>query len=111
MKANQGFEQPWTASQATRIIREIAANLRCDLFITEHVEQRIDERNLILSDLLHVLKNGMVYEPAQKSTREGFYKYQMECRTPNSDSRVIRVVVVPDRDSCQLKIVTIMWKD
>lgn len=70
------------------------------------------ERGLITSDLLFVLKNGFVYEPPEEeSTVKGFYKYKVESQSPNSGSRTLRVIVVPDPKSCQIKLITIMWRD
>ena len=71
----------------------------------------MSERGLILSDLLFVLKNGFVYTEAQESTIKGFFKYQVEGQSPNSGSRVLKVVAIPDYKSCGLKIVTFMWRD
>lgn len=64
-----------------------------------------------MSDLLFVLKNGFVYEDAQPSTLPDFYKYRVEGQSPNSGSRYLRVVAIPDEKSCQLKVITIMWRD
>jgi len=38
----------------------------------------MEHRGLIMGDILHVLKNGFVYEKAQESTRSGCYKYKIE---------------------------------
>lgn len=64
-----------------------------------------------MSDLIYVLKTGLVYEDPEPSTVQGLYKYKVEGRSPNSGSRFLRVVVVPDEPSCQLKAITIMWRD
>ncbi|MCP1337292.1 DUF4258 domain-containing protein [Futiania mangrovi] len=81
------------------------------LYWTGHARDRLLERNLIMSDVLHVLKRGFVYEEAEPSTRHGLFKYAMESPTPNSGARTVRVVVVPDVGTVGLKIVTVMWKD
>ena len=70
----------------------------------------LQERSLLIGDLLHVLKCGFVYEDAQKTSRKGLYKYKIECTTPNSGGRSVRVVVIP-YSSAALKIVTVMWAD
>ncbi|NTA84902.1 DUF4258 domain-containing protein [Agrobacterium tumefaciens] len=69
------------------------------------------ERGLIISDVLYVLKNGFVYQTATPSTREGYYKYAIECRCPNGGNRSVRVVVIPEKEGCFLKIATVMWVD
>lgn len=106
--------QPWKPGDATQIIRRIVRDPTCSFSYTAHVKERLAERNIIMSDLLFALKNGFVYEiptDADQSTIQGFYKYKVECQTPNSGSRTLRVVAVPDNKSCQIKIITIMWRD
>ena len=79
---------------------------------TRHARERMAERNLLMSDILHVLKNGFVYDAPQPSTRPGFYRYAMQAQTPNSGNREVRVIVIPDPAGCgSLKIVTVMWVD
>lgn len=104
-------KQPWTPADATRVINEIAKNRTCDLAFTRHAKERMSARGLIMSDLLFVLKNGFVYVEGQESTVDGFFKYQVESQSPNSGSRVLKVVAIPDYKSCGLKIVTVMWRD
>ncbi len=67
-------------------------------------------RDLVIGDVLHVLKYGFVYEPAQMSTQAGYYKYLMESTTPNSNRRKVRVVVIP-AESPASKVVSAMWVD
>ena len=104
-------KQPWAPPDATILINELAKNRRCDLAFTKHARERMAERLRIMSDLLFVLKNGFVYDEAQESTVKGFYKYQVESQSPNSGSRVLKVVTIPDYKTCGLKIVTFMWRD
>ena len=68
------------------------------------------ERDLIMGDALHVLKHGFVYEEAEPAMR-GFFKYKMECNTPNSNGRTVRVVVIPSVNKAAFKIVSVMWAD
>lgn len=95
------------------MINKIAGSKQCDLAITGHARERMSERGLIMSDVLFVLKNGFVYEEPEVSTLDGFFKYVVESQSPNSGSRTLKVVAIPDPDlrSCQLKIVTVMWRD
>ena len=76
---------------------------------TCHALEQLSDRGLIMGDVLHVLKFGFVYNEAQPATR-GFFKYLMEATTPNSGSRVVRIVVIPS-PSDQIKLVTVMWVD
>lgn len=105
------MQQPWNPRDATLKINSIAKNLNCDFAFAKHVTDRLRERGLIMSDLMFVLKQGFVYENPEPSTVQGLYKYKVEGRSPNSGSRFLRVVVVPDEKSCQIKSITIMWRD
>jgi hypothetical protein len=103
--------QPWKPAVATDEIRRIA---RCEDFkITyrQHARDQMLERELLMSDVLYVLKNGFVYQEGKKSTREGIYKYRIECTTPNSNNREVGVVVCPDAGGCWIKVLTVMWID
>lgn len=98
-----------TPGQATECIR---AKFRPELTVhwTQHAKEQMELRDLIMSDVLHVLKNGFIYDEGESATRTGLFRYRMECTTPNSGGRTVIVVVIPS-SSCELKIVTVMWKD
>lgn len=104
-------DQPWKPAVATTRINGIARNRQCDLALKVHATQRLTERGLLMSDLLFVLKNGYVYEEPEESTIAGLYRYKIESQSPNSGARFLRAVVVPDGKSCQIKVITIMWRD
>lgn len=101
---------PWTPARATKEIWKLA-KLEFEFNWTEHAGDQMLERDLIIGDIIHVLKHGYVYEEAEPSTREGFFKYKVESRSPNSGSRTLRVVVVPQREPPLFKVVTVMWVD
>jgi hypothetical protein len=69
------------------------------------------ERRIIASDVLFVLKFGFVMGEAIPATREGFFRYAIESKTPNSDRRDIRLIVIPDKKRNIIKLVTVMWVD
>jgi Domain of unknown function (DUF4258) len=102
--------QPWKSGRATELIRELAAS-KFELVRTKHAREQLKERELVVGDVLHLLKNGYVYDEPEASTRPGFYKYCMECSTPNSHPRTLRVIVVPSVSERILKIITVMWRD
>lgn len=101
----------WSPSEATNKIRTIAKSNRLTISYKLHARERLNERNLIVSDVLHVLKNGFVYLNSIPSTREGFNRYAIENKSPNGGNREIRVVVIPDEKACFLKIISVMWVD
>lgn len=70
----------------------------------------MDERGLLMGDVLHVLKHGFVYEKATESTQSGLFKYVVESTTPNSGGRTVAIVVIPSTSNA-IKVVTVMWKD
>lgn len=101
----------WTPGQATTEIRTIANSTDFTISYKRHATDQMSERGLIMSDVLHVLKYGFVYSDPIPSTREGYHKYAMENKVPNGGNREVRVIVIPDKLSCELKIVTVMWVD
>lgn len=64
-----------------------------------------------MSDVLYLLKKGFVYDDPEPATQPGLYKYKMETRTPNSNNRVVRLIVIPDAATCWVKPVSVMWVD
>lgn len=103
--------EPWEPGVATTEIRAIARNSGMTITYRLHAKERMAERNLIVSDVLYALKNGFVYQKPVPATRPGMFRYRIECKTPNSGSRPIGVVVIPAKKGCLLKIVSVMWID
>lgn len=102
--------QPWSPADATDTIREIASG-DAKVVLTKHAKDQMANRDLILGDLMYVVKNGFVYDDPEPSTQDGYYKYAMESTTPNSNARSLRVIVIPGADENLLKFVTCMWRD
>jgi hypothetical protein len=102
--------EPWTPAQATERIRSIASGNMC-LSYKKHAKDQLNDRSLIMGDLTFLLKNGFVYEAAEEATRKPFWKYQIQCTTPNSKNREVRAVVIPDWKRKEIKVVTVMWAD
>jgi hypothetical protein len=69
------------------------------------------ERDLIIGDVMYVLRNGFVFEDPEPATQPDLFKYKIETRTPNSNNRSVRLVVIPDPQRCWVKVVTVMWVD
>lgn len=101
--------RPWSPGEATKNLREKARG-DVDVCWTKHAKEQMAERDLLMGDVLYVLKNGFVYEEGEPATRPALFKYKMECTTPNSGGRNVRVVLIPS-SSTRLKIVTVMWVD
>jgi len=93
------------AKEATKTIRQIVRSENLELYLTRHAKERLEERGLIIRDILYVLKYGEVDGVPQDASR-GYFKYRMASQSPNSQ-RKIAVVVIPDTDA--LKIITVMW--
>jgi hypothetical protein len=77
---------------------------------TRHARDQMAARDLLMGDVLHVLKYGFVYDEGERATQVGLFRYRMESITPNSGGRTVRVVVIPSMHS-EVTIVTVMWKD
>lgn len=95
---------------ATDHIRAKARDSALTLTWTRHAKDQMEERGLEMGDVKYVLRNGFVYDPAQPSTQRGFYKYRMVSSSPNSNRRMVRVVVIPAPNP-GLKVITVMWAD
>jgi Domain of unknown function (DUF4258) len=101
----------WQPGEATDAIRGMARSRSLTLTYKLHARERLAERGLVISDILFALKNGFVYETGSPATGEGLWRYCVECRTPNSGSRTIGVVVIPEPDVFSLTVITVMWID
>lgn len=100
----------WSPADASRNLNAMAADTKLDLSLTLHARERMAERGLIMGDVLHVLKNGFVFEEPEGTTRPDLWKYKIEGLSPNSHGRHVRLVVIPGPGP-SFKIVTVMWKD
>jgi len=100
----------WSKAQATDEIRAIARSRMLTISYKDHAVERIAERDIIIGDVLYVLKNGFVHMDPTPSTRPPHMKYAMEGLCPNGGSRALRVIVVPQKPA-YLKIVSVMWVD
>ncbi|MBO6635190.1 DUF4258 domain-containing protein [Parvibaculum sp.] len=107
--SNRHHGQPLEPSRATDFIRG-KVNVHLEVCLTQHAKDQMAERELIMGDVTHVLKHGFVLENGEPATQPGLFKYKMDCSTPNSNGRDVRVVVIPTQ-SCMVKIVTVMWVD
>ena len=105
------MEQPWAPAEATVQIRKIGSDRHLTITYTGHARDQMLDRDLLISDVLYVLKNGFVYSVATAATQSGLWKYLVETRTPNSGNRIVRVVAIPDKSKIWIKIVTVMWVD
>lgn len=103
--------QPWSPPDATTTTRQIAKHADLSITYTRHAKEQMLARDLIIGDVNYVLKNGFVHSEPQASTREGLYKYLVESRSPNSNNRSVRIVVVPCAKTRWIKIITVMWVD
>ena len=101
--------EPWDPAYATEKLKAKVCD-QLEILWTRHVKERMDERDLQMGDVLHILKNGFVYDDAEESTQKGQYIYTMECPTPNSGGRIVKVVVIPSSANA-MKIVSVMWSD
>lgn len=110
MKHDDVPPHPWKPAHATTRVRDIAKG-KLDLVLSKHAKEQMQERDLATGDVLYVLKNGFIYDESVPSTRPGFSKYKMECTTPNSNNRTVRLVVIPCASSRHIKVATVMWAD
>jgi hypothetical protein len=105
------LEEPWEPAYATEALRKISRHPALSLAYKVHATQRLVERGITISDMLHLLKHGTVLDAASAATRPDYFKYVITCITPNSFGREMAAVVIPDYRACTIKIVTVYWVD
>lgn len=103
--------KPWSPDRATSEIRSLARDPKLSLSYKLHARERLSERGLVISDILHALKFGNVHRSPRPAHAPEMFRYRVDCRTPNSGSRSIGVVVIPDKSERLIRVVTIMWID
>lgn len=103
--------EPWAPAQATDRLRAISRSEAFGVTFRLHALDQLVDRDLTTSDALYVLKNGFVYEKPTPATQPGLYRYAMCGPTPNSNSRHVRIVVIPSMHAAEAKIITVMWAD
>jgi hypothetical protein len=103
--------QPWSPADATLCLNALGKSPDLSLSLTRHAQDRLEERDLTIGDVLYILHRGFVLEPYEAATRAKLFKYKILSATPNSENRSVAVVVIPDPVSLQVKIVTVMWQD
>jgi Domain of unknown function (DUF4258) len=102
--------QPWKPGDATDAIRSISIDEDFTLDLSSHASSQMAERNLIVGDVLHVLKHGFVYDEPEQATQRNCFKYKIESRSPEGP-RIVRIVAIPWHSPPEIKVVTVMWKD
>lgn len=100
--------QPWLPALATQIINKKARDAAFSLAWTDHAKERFEQRDIIMGDVLHVLKWGTVYDTPRPGTDHGSFKYRIEGVSPNSMGKTLRVVVIP-QPTPALVLVSVMW--
>jgi hypothetical protein len=105
--------QPWKPADAARIFNDMASDLDMDIKVTDHAQERMDERNLDLGDALYVLSRGTVHDDAEYDRKHRSFVYLIIGKSPNSGPRFVRCVVAPARDPklCRITLISIMWRD
>jgi len=102
-------EQPWDAAIAEKYIRQLACDDNLALTKTEHSAQQMRKRCIIEYDIFYVLKHGKVLaEKTERSTQEGYFKYAIQSKAPNSEG-VIRLIVIPCVEKIHMTLITVMW--
>lgn len=108
-----GDSDCWSISEAETRLHAYTApgNDGLELALTRHSTERMEERGIIVADIMHVLATGRIDDEPTASTRPGYCKYTICGKSPNSGNREICVVVIPDPDRPAIKVITVMWKD
>jgi hypothetical protein len=100
--------QKWTPGEATKRINACGRSDELSLHFQVHARERLVERDLTTGDVLHVLRYGFVFDEPVLSDF-GHFKYAIEAKTPNSDGRVVRLILVAGE--AEIKLISVMWRD
>lgn len=101
--------EPLKPAQATKYIQGKVCD-ELELALTKHAKEQLQNRDLVQADIFHILRFGYVHDAGQATNIPGIFKYRMECTTPNSGNRIVRIVVIPSMGA-YVKIITVMWAD
>ena len=104
-------DEPWSPRDATENIREMSKHPAFSIAYKLHAKERLRDRGMILPDVLFLLRTGFVLTEARPAKTNGYFRYEMQGVTPNSERRKICCVVIPNYKQCSLKVVTVMWLD
>lgn len=104
-------KQPWSPADATACINLLAKRGIAGLHYTDHCKERMEQRGIVIRDILYVLKTGFVYEDPEAASREGFYKYKVEGDSLSCEGRTLRIIAIVDERKEEIKIVTVMFID
>lgn len=104
-------DEPWSPRDATENIWEMSKHPAFSIAYKLHAKTRLDERGLILPDVLFLLRTGFVLNEARPAKTNGYFRYEVQGVTPSSERRKVCSVVIPNYNQCSLKVVTVMWLD
>lgn len=86
--------KPLEPADATKRIHRMANMKGVEISWTEDVKYALKERSLVMGDLHHVLRKGVVLSPGEPTTRPGLFKYVIESRTPNFIRQNVKLRVI-----------------
>jgi hypothetical protein len=95
------------ARRAEEVVRKIAATDTAIQFTT-HAQERMEERDISLADVVRVLRNGTVEEPPKAG--KGKDEWKVKVIRHHRGCRDIGVVTLVVRES-KLVILTVEWED
>lgn len=76
----------WSISEAETQLHAYAVldGDELEFAFTSHAAARMEERGIIVSDILHFLATGRIYDEPTASTRQGYCRYKICGKSPNS---------------------------
>lgn len=99
-------------AEATKLLNKMSADDAFGLALTAHATEQMEKRGLLVDDVLHVLRQGFVYQAGEPTTRPSVFKYAIEGVTPNSGQRHVRVIAAMSEEQTNIaRIITVMWVD
>ena len=95
-----------TCAAAARLIQQRSDDSG-NVIVTDHAQERMDERSITLNDVLTIMRRGSVYVMSFRNEQND-WQAEIERRMPGGrDAAVVTVIPAGDR----LIIRTVMWRD
>ncbi len=97
-----------TATQAEKIIRELAADTG-NIIWCGHAEERSEERGITFVDALSILRGGQIDDAPTAGNHDGEWRCKVVKKLRgNRSGGVVTVIMTKKR---KLKVVTVEWED
>lgn len=98
-------------SAVDALVKALAEDRDLSIWFSTHAQEQMRDRDIVVSDLMHLLKHGIVGQEAEIEGGLAEHGYPLDGMTPNSGRRFIRAIVTVDPAAKSIGVITMMWVD